>query len=666
MTEIVARNQLVINALQGVEVDIKNAGSIEESIDILSKQPGLEYLADLKNNPNIDWKKVNAAYNAWDHSGQGLTAVAAVIIAIVIAIFTAGAGAAAMGAMGFVGAGSAAAGTAAVGATVTVTAATATTAAVTATVVSATTMAAMSAAISAAAASLASTSLISTINNGGDMGAVMKEIGSDEYLKQLAISVITAGATAGTANAVGLGDTVNSNTLNQNSTATLGQRIDYAVIKSGVGASTESLINGTDFEDSLQNRLQNGIAGAFGTWGSGVAADQFAGNQDSILNTAIQGAIGCGTASAAGNDCTAGAIGGTIGSITGSHNINSDYARIIGAGASAVVSDDEEDVYTSADIAESQSGVVQYSTNNVQVAPDLAWQLKDGYDQVVNTNTVIVANYLVADIVPLPSNHGGLIRQVGAFFTSDREYMKVSIEGITKTQLKAIQSGEVKVKWEKSGDDTYMVLSSGERYLANVNTYDYDYAIDNIDIFAGVKGLFMNGIMNSPEDAIRNGLMQTNQSEFVIAYDPNHGLVPDLLEVGYNKFVGNDIQTVNMAQDNHFISAISQQNVGIIDASHSAGAVRLFLATQSNPSAFTNDLLQFSGSPVNRQDILSVNSNVISTPVIKNNPGDFVGKIIGGNAESTGEAISSIIRAPLLFTPLSTHSNYICSVCKNN
>ncbi len=45
----------------------------------------------------------------------------------------------------------------------------------------------------AAVASIATQTSISLINNGGDVAATFKELGSKEYIKSLATSVVTAG-----------------------------------------------------------------------------------------------------------------------------------------------------------------------------------------------------------------------------------------------------------------------------------------------------------------------------------------------------------------------------------------------------------------------------------------------------------------------------------------
>ncbi|WP_424924763.1 DUF637 domain-containing protein [Aeromonas dhakensis] len=56
----------------------------------------------------------------------------------------------------------------------------------------------------AAFSTLVSQATISTINNGGNLGAVLKELGSSASIKQLATSVATAGALQGLDQAMGV------------------------------------------------------------------------------------------------------------------------------------------------------------------------------------------------------------------------------------------------------------------------------------------------------------------------------------------------------------------------------------------------------------------------------------------------------------------------------
>ncbi len=256
-----------------------------------------------------------------------LTPAAAVIIAIAVAVVTAGAGTAAMGTAGVAvaGTGGVAVGTA-VGTTVTI-AATATAAASTVVVVSASTMTMMlaaSAAISAGVASISSTALISTINNGGDMGEVLDEIGSDEYLKQLAISVVTAGVTAGAADVLGYanatpaaGTAANPTGALTSATLKAGQHATKVLVNSTIGAGVETIVNGDgldEFGENWTDRARAGAVLAIGAEASQVIGEAAKGGKiNDVTQIAFHGALGCAIGAATSGDCGSGAIGGAIG-----------------------------------------------------------------------------------------------------------------------------------------------------------------------------------------------------------------------------------------------------------------------------------------------------------------------------------------------------------------
>jgi hypothetical protein len=110
----------------------------------------------------------------------------------------------------------------------------------------------------------------------------------------------------------------------------------------------------------------------------------------------------------------------------------------------------------------------------------------------------------------------------------------------------------------------------------------------------------------------------------------------------------------------------NQENPNAIIEGYSAGGTRLYLGAQNDIGSFENSQLQWFGAPVNSRGItLLANDTAKNSPVVKNNKGDFVGNILGLNAGSFGETGRSIISAPLLITPLSSHSNYVCVVCDN-
>ncbi|MDH0177932.1 hemagglutinin repeat-containing protein, partial [Aeromonas dhakensis] len=156
-----------INAGQGVllQVGQQEGESLQARLDTLATQPGMAWVEQVRSMPGVKMEAVQEAYEQWNYSQQSLSPVASSIIAIALAVATMGGGVAALAAVQGVS-------VSAVGAT----------------------SAAMA---NAAFSTLVSQATISTINNGGNLGAVLKELGSSASIKQLATSVATAGALTG-------------------------------------------------------------------------------------------------------------------------------------------------------------------------------------------------------------------------------------------------------------------------------------------------------------------------------------------------------------------------------------------------------------------------------------------------------------------------------------
>ena len=66
-----AGGNFTINAPDGVVAEYKHTGDFDSDIAQLSKMPGLEYLADIKDDPNlnVDWVQVQETYKEW-HDNQ--------------------------------------------------------------------------------------------------------------------------------------------------------------------------------------------------------------------------------------------------------------------------------------------------------------------------------------------------------------------------------------------------------------------------------------------------------------------------------------------------------------------------------------------------------------------------------------------------------------------
>ncbi len=164
--------------------------SVQSQIDTLSQQPGLGYLSQLQNNPNVSWSQIQLAKDQWQYSQQGLTPAGAALLAIAVAYFTAGMGVELLGTSAATTTGT----TSALGGfgLATTTAATATTAAVT-------TYTAAGAALNAGFGALVSTTGISFVNNGGDIGQTLKDLGSKDSVKNILIAMGTGGVGASVA-----------------------------------------------------------------------------------------------------------------------------------------------------------------------------------------------------------------------------------------------------------------------------------------------------------------------------------------------------------------------------------------------------------------------------------------------------------------------------------
>ncbi|WP_228732138.1 DUF637 domain-containing protein, partial [Acinetobacter baumannii] len=104
----------------------------------------------------------------------------------------------------------------------------------------------------AAITSLATQAGVSLINNGGDIGKTLKDLGSKDSIKSLATSVVTAGLLSQVGTALNLkpDSTLLSDRLANNFASSVGTTL------------VQTAINGGDLGDNLQVALLAGLAGA--------------------------------------------------------------------------------------------------------------------------------------------------------------------------------------------------------------------------------------------------------------------------------------------------------------------------------------------------------------------------------------------------------------------
>jgi filamentous hemagglutinin len=307
-------NQTQINGQlqigQGINTTVQvPEGALKAQIQALSQQPGQGYIADLASNPNIKWDQIKLAHDQWQYSQQGLTGAGAALLAIAVAYFTAGMG------------------TALVGTTTTTTAATATTAAVSTTTAAGTTLAtttaatattaatvtysAAGAALNAGFSALASSAAVSFVNNGGDLGQTLKDLGSKDSVKNVLLSMATAGAL----NELGKTNLIGNKALNQITAADgFAANLGKNMINNVASAAMTSALTGASLEDSLKTGLVSAVISA----GAGQAANTIgAMTQDSPAVKALAHALAGCVAGAAGTGNSQGCQSGAIGAVVG-------------------------------------------------------------------------------------------------------------------------------------------------------------------------------------------------------------------------------------------------------------------------------------------------------------------------------------------------------------
>lgn len=253
----------VLSAPGGYIVDIPK-GNLKTEIEKLAKQPEYAYLKQLQVAKNVNWNQVQLAYDKWDYKQEGLTGAGAAIIALAVTIVTSGAGAGA--ALGLNGA--------------------------------------AAAATDAAFASLASQASVSLINNKGDVGKTLKELGRSSTVKNLVVAAATAG----------VADKIGASALNNVSDKQWINNLTVNLANAGSAALINTAVNG----GSLKDNLEANILAALVNTAHGEAASKIKQLDQHYITHKIAHAIaGCAAAAANKGKCQDGAIGAAVGEIVG-------------------------------------------------------------------------------------------------------------------------------------------------------------------------------------------------------------------------------------------------------------------------------------------------------------------------------------------------------------
>lgn len=277
-------------------------------------------------------------------------------------------------------------------------------------------------------------------------------------------------------------------------------------------------------------------------------------------------------------------------------------------------------------------------------------------------------------IFPGAANHGGLISQLPILVTGDLQPLRVTGTFKTDTEGK-------------------LVLEAGKPVLDSESLQVQQFAGFNEE----EDRIFTNGIMNSMMAALSNGLMQSGSGNggvsFVLAYNPTHGLIGDLIESAFDKNLQGAIRSGTARNLNGlFQQGIDAGPDALHIYGHSQGGLLTWVAIKGldfsnggSPTATLNTI-QLSGAPVDAktfhddaeaagfesddQRAFQVNrpdETVFFGLLPKTDTVSDLPLFLGGNAKYSDDPVERTLGA--LFTALSLfgegspHSNYSCVTC---
>ncbi|WP_178131315.1 filamentous hemagglutinin N-terminal domain-containing protein [Pseudomonas sp. C1C7] len=209
-SELTANGQIVIKAVNGLKIDLKNIDqkTVSQTIDaMVQADPKLAWLKDAEQRGDVDWQLVKELHDSWDYESSGLGAAPALIIAIVASYF-----------------------------------------------------------LGPIFGPMASNFVVGTVDGGGDLGAGFKAATSRDALKGYVITAITANLTQGYFNDW-TGTTTDSLTgkitTNLSTWKGIGQFAASQGLQNGTSMALSKIMGqGGDLGDALQSTLFNTLAAA--------------------------------------------------------------------------------------------------------------------------------------------------------------------------------------------------------------------------------------------------------------------------------------------------------------------------------------------------------------------------------------------------------------------
>ena len=278
-----------------------------DSVESLAKQPGMAWVNQIASDPKLagkaDWTKIEEAHSQWDYKQQSLTPAAAAVITLVVAYFTAGAASGIGATAGNAAAVSAGQGVALAGGGAFVSAG-----------AGVAISSVVGGAVTAGIAALAGQAAMAVINNKGDIGGALNDLGSSANVHSLLTAIATGGVLGGlNLNPTGLPTegTGAQKVMNQ-----LGQNLQAGAARAVIGTA----INGGSLEDSLKSNLKTALLDTMAAQSANAIGDITAGDGtlDKFANKVAHAIAGCAVGVARTDNsggCGAAAIGAAVGEI---------------------------------------------------------------------------------------------------------------------------------------------------------------------------------------------------------------------------------------------------------------------------------------------------------------------------------------------------------------
>ncbi|WP_375673722.1 DUF637 domain-containing protein [Bartonella sp. TS82HLJMH] len=281
-----AKGGMKLDAGNGFVVEYEATGDLDKSLEQLSHSPGLAWIKQLRDDPElskqVDWQAVKAEFKDWDYKAQGLTEAGAAIVALAVTAVTGGAASGAASAItGALGLGSSTA---------------------------------MNAAIQAGVQALINKSAVALVNNRGNIAGALHELGSSKNILSIVSSMLTAGLTSQITEMVGVGQSLPK-------TAPFVDRIaleaEKNLIKAAIGTGVQTALEGGSLDKNFFNNLRIALSDTVGkSLAEEIGTAKAEGKIDTVTQIVAHAGLGCLKGAVASGACSAGAIGGAVGEAT--------------------------------------------------------------------------------------------------------------------------------------------------------------------------------------------------------------------------------------------------------------------------------------------------------------------------------------------------------------